>query len=929
MSPYGDSTFGVPKIVGDKLRLTDSSAWVNTLASLKNLSFPGANNKVVVEFDHYAYSGSGADGMVLVFSDADVTPDPGGYGGSLGYAQFYNTAGFAGGWLGVGIDEFGNFANDQQRRGDGDNVPYDKVSDSVTVRGSGSGTVGYYLHGNSGKLDPGIDDRNSDTASYGYRYRVTVDHTDNVHAYVTVERDIGSGYQGVIATYDALAVANQAAVPDNWLLSLTGSTGSAKSIHEIDNLQVCATYMDGLDTSIDHYRISHDGSGLTCSPEDMTVKACMDSDCSTTYSGDVMATLTATPTTGAGWSSEQTFASDESDNASYRWTEAGRVTLGASGSGEYAAANSTRCFIGTVEQGDCSMTFYDSGFIFGVAGDLSAGVPDHVAAAEQSIILSAVRKDDDTEKCVPGFEGGDRTLNLSYGYNNPDNGTLPVYIDNKSLDDLEIRTLTFNDYGQTPLTLSYADVGEMVLTASYTGSAATEDEGLAMTGSDIFVTYPDHFNVTVLGNPAAAAASGAVFTRAGMDFSVEVAAINAVGAVTPNYGQESDPGPENVSLTSSLIAPSGQQNPALVGSFDAFGSDCAGDSSGGYACGTFRWPEVGIIQLTPEIADGEYLDTDVNVTGATSANVGRFIPDRLTINDYNTPSFDHACSGGFTYLGQPFLFLSDHWLELIAVAVDGSTTENYGGSFWRYSSSLADRAYSHSPSSDGYIVSIDTPGSVSLTGAEDYDGMGEMTLFGEQLVYTKPSTATEPFVTTIDLTLAASDLTDSDGVCYDADDDGDCDAFTFTAIGDTQQRYGRMRIQNVYGPETLDLELSILIEYYRGGYILNTDDSCTELDAIYVSLDNFTGNLAEGETSISGSGILSSGLSTGFSLLAPGDDNDGSVDVTYSLASGGSGMHWLQHDWDGDGVADNPTGRAIFGIYQGNPHLIYMRESVW
>jgi len=34
----------------------------------------------------------------------------------------------------------------------------------------------------------------------------------------------------------------------------------------------------------------------------------------------------------------------------------------------------------------------------------------------------------------------------------------------------------------------------------------------------------------------------------------------------------------------------------------------------------------------------------------------------------------------------------------------------------------------------------------------------------------------------------------------------------------------------------------------------------------------------------------------------------------------------LRFDWNGDGTEDDPTSRATFGIFKGNPALIYTRE---
>lgn len=64
----------------------------------------------------------GADGFSVYLFDATVTDANfklGGYGGSLGYATYSNpagTTGLSGGYVGVGLDAYGNYANDGENR---------------------------------------------------------------------------------------------------------------------------------------------------------------------------------------------------------------------------------------------------------------------------------------------------------------------------------------------------------------------------------------------------------------------------------------------------------------------------------------------------------------------------------------------------------------------------------------------------------------------------------------------------------------------------------------------------------------------------------------------------------------------------------------------------------------------------------------------
>src|SRR6187402_2802765 len=89
------------------LRLTNNSGNQKGFMWTDAIIFPSGYG-MQISFEYYTYGGNGADGIAFVLFDALVNnPAPGAYGGSLGYAQRTAENGFQGGYLGIGIDEFG------------------------------------------------------------------------------------------------------------------------------------------------------------------------------------------------------------------------------------------------------------------------------------------------------------------------------------------------------------------------------------------------------------------------------------------------------------------------------------------------------------------------------------------------------------------------------------------------------------------------------------------------------------------------------------------------------------------------------------------------------------------------------------------------------------------------------------------------------
>ena len=920
----------LPSIQSGRLRMTRNIGNQATSATYQRL-FPAASNLVEVTFRYYAWSpqiGTGGDGLAVILSDATVTPQPGSFGGALGYAQRDNgTPGFAGGWLGVGLDEYGNFSNPNEGKVGGPGAR----AQAIAIRG-GVGSSYRYLAGTTANISPRVDVRGTSSAQPGHLYRLRIDSRVAGRSMVSLDRNTGSGFSTLVAPFDAMATAGQEQVPADFLLSLTGSTGGANNNHELDDIQICALRSNPIGVQIDHFQLDHSGQPLTCNPETVTVKACADAACTTLITDPVTATLSLTPTSVSnGWIGGNTVNfSGGSTTVQLRNNTPTAVTIGVSGSTPTTKPFSTtlcKAGAGTPSAAACTLNFADSGFFF--------DVPDTYSNQPQTVTIKAVKKSDVTKQCVPGFASQTKSVKFWSSYitptSNPYNSQMSVNSSTigASQGAATPLSLVFDAQGQSTITVKYPDAGKVQLDARYDGTGS--EAGLVMLGADQFVARPVGLCITPpQGGCAAGDSSCPVFKKAGEAFQVDIKAMAWESAndgdicvgnqTTPNFSLP------NIALGSTLVAPNPGIN-ATLGT-TAYNHVAAANSANSVSQTV---SEVGVFRMTATPPANGYFN--YTIPSAQSQPVGRFIPA-----DFNLVSGDivPACNA-FSYMGQPFGVM----LDVLARNMTGVQTRNYTGPFAKgeaYLSvandkdgkSLSSRLRSLQPLPwlDGRAAL--TTGSsefVRLSGTQP-DGPYKSLLFG---LYMRDNDG--------DRTLIASPNF-NDAVVGNCSGSG-CNARQIDSVP-MKAYFGRLQAGTAAGLASAPLAIPLQMQYYEGGnWLQNKEDQCTQLSLAnqgFIFLNpSHTFDAATRELNLGAGRKIKLGLGSS----APGGDaalaKDGeilfhfakpdiSVRIPYKvdLAKQPSSPLWLSDPTSAnDG---NLQGEAIFGSSRGNDRIIYRRE---
>jgi hypothetical protein len=208
------------------LRLTDTGGTEKGLALNDAFSFAG-NVPVAVEFNYVSWGGTGADGMTLFLYDATIASPMAGAttGGGLGYC------GGAGGYLAIGIDEYGNFSNPADKCSNASGGP-GRRPESLVIRGPISASNAWIT---TASAPGGIDNPHATTrpSSKTLIFSLTpavlpaVGYTITAQFRSAADQPFQTIFSNVAFPYVA---------PANLSVGFSGSTGGSTNIHELQGL---------------------------------------------------------------------------------------------------------------------------------------------------------------------------------------------------------------------------------------------------------------------------------------------------------------------------------------------------------------------------------------------------------------------------------------------------------------------------------------------------------------------------------------------------------------------------------------------------------------------------------------------------------------------------------------------------------------------
>ena len=700
-------------------------------------------------------------------------------------------------------------------------------------------------------------------------------------------------------------------------------------------------------SAINHFAISHSGSGVGCMDEPITITA---HDATHTAVDANALTVNLSTSHGKGtWTGIQAGGGTLNDPvagdgaASYSFAVGSNSVTLLFRNANIAGTSETFNFnvsgggysetTGTASgTDDPPFTMYGAGFRFRNITDAVdavptqiAGKPSNVGWNAKTLRIQAINTDTVSGSCTNLFANQTQTVELGAECNNPAvcagasvsvNGTgIQTNGDNAGPGTTLYTgvSLNFNANSEADTVIAYPDAGLVSLHARFDLNGAVP--GYEMVGSSNgFVVRP--FGLAFRGANSSTAIqhsasdTGALMAAAGDNFTMTLAAYRwAAGEDTDNDGVP-DAGANitnngmtpNFAATASVAA--GANLPGVAAGSVSRGPTCASAASvalaGGEATAAdWCYSEAGNVILGATVND--YLgaaDADISGTSGLDGDagggyVGRFKPKHFAVTGASTLTnrTDIAGCGAstFTYLNEQLTLV----FTLEARNTQGVLTQNYTGTYAKLNlgtdASLGIGARSGATDLSGRVdVGASSPGGFT-------NGVASLSV-PTLVLRASPDNPDGPFAAT-QFGIAPNDNDTGPGPApgvqmnvLNLDVDGNAVNDHFAVGSTTELRYGRLRLQNAYGTGASVLPVPIEAQYWNGStFAVNALDSCTTLPRSAIAL-TFTAPLASCNTAVNAASVpFGSGVGT-LVLSAPGAGAQGSVLLTPNLGSAG-GSH--------------------------------------
>jgi hypothetical protein len=716
---------------------------------------------------------------------------------------------------------------------------------------------------------------------------------------------------------------------------------------------------------LDHFRIVHDGAGQTCAPESITVKACVDSNCTSLFGSAV--TLGLDPDASdanASWSGTGvsgdavTFAGGQA-TVNLVYSKAATITLGATGTP--IPINATKCEVnGAVSS--CNFSVAQCTIRPFEACDSTTSPCDENGtnlftkiSGGGNVVLNLVKiqtSGANKGKVETGFStGSGKTVAVDLVSGSALDANTGCPTSPQQLVGSAIGTVSFssgraNNVVVLPAASNTQAVKDVkvrfVLTQGASSITSCTTDSFAIRPAYLSINSPDATSDKTLPP----ATPGLV---AGSSFSLAAQAMTAGGGASSGYN--GTPALDTALVESCMATsaagdagncPNSQATTRLIGSFGA------ADAPTATASGSFVYDDAGAFQLLEDaVVDASFAAGDAGNQGCVAGDTGNVAGSDPTESDYGkvgcVVGSKASGAGSQSQFGRfyPALYSLDS-----GAVVAGCGTSTYMGQNFKLDASISARNQGDTKTLTRYragrvVLAANrasalgtnlSPGTVSTTDADPTWTNGTATIAWTQIKYAKPGSLTGP----------VSDLQ----IGLRVVDDDNRPMKTPDLLTDYKQisgsvpelRFGRLRLSNAFGSEKANLELPVQAHYWSGqSWVPNNADSCTNLPATaFFLVGGMPGNTVQSDFTLAG------GVGT-LTLTKPSPTATGSVDVAVNLGASGSdqsclsthggtaaNLPWLRSQ-NGNCAATydrDPSARATFGIYAPESRKsIHVRES--